>query len=49
MTEERHTAEQEERHEPLPVWDNTRPRGNPEPDHHDLERSRERMEALLGR
>jgi hypothetical protein len=49
MTEERHTAEQEERHEPLPVWDNTRPRGNPEPDHHDLARSQERMEALLGR
>jgi hypothetical protein len=49
MTEERHIAEHEERHEPLPVWDNTRPRGNPEPDHKDLERSRERMEALLGR
>jgi hypothetical protein len=53
MTEERHTAEQEERHEPrhepVPVWDNTRPRGNPEPDRHDLERSQERMEAVLGR
>ena len=35
--------------EPLPTWRNTRPRGNPEPDRQDLERSRERFEALLGR
>jgi hypothetical protein len=35
--------------EPLPTWRNTRPRGNPEPDQQDLERSRERFEALLGR
>jgi hypothetical protein len=35
--------------EPLPTWRNTRPRGNPEPDLQDLERSRERFEALLGR
>jgi hypothetical protein len=35
--------------EPLPTWRNTRPRGNPEPDKQDLERSRERFEALLGR
>jgi hypothetical protein len=49
MTEQRHKAEQEKRHEPLPVWSNTRPRGNPEPDRRDLERNRERMEALLGR
>jgi hypothetical protein len=33
----------------LPTWRNTRPRGNPEPDRQDLERSRERFEALLGR
>jgi hypothetical protein len=38
-----------EQHEPLPTWRNTRPRGNPEPDRRDLERSRERMEAVLGR
>jgi hypothetical protein len=38
-----------EQHEPLPTWRNTRPRGNPEPDQRDLERSRERLEALLGR
>jgi hypothetical protein len=49
MEQERHTAEQEERREPPPVWTNTRPRGNPEPDRHDLERSQERMEAVLGR
>jgi hypothetical protein len=35
--------------EPLPTWRNTRPRGNPETDRQDLERSRERFEALLGR
>jgi hypothetical protein len=35
--------------EPLPTWRNTRPRGNPEPDKRDLQRSRERFEALLGR
>ncbi len=39
----------EEAREPLPTWRNTRPRGNPEPDKRDLERSRERFEALLGR
>jgi hypothetical protein len=38
-----------EAREPLPTWRNTRPRGNPEPDKQDLERSRERFEALLGR
>jgi hypothetical protein len=41
--------EQAERHEPLPTWRNTRPRGNPEPDRQDVERGRERLEALLGR
>lgn len=39
----------EDPQEPLPTWRNTRPRGNPEPDRQDLERSRERFEALLGR
>jgi hypothetical protein len=38
-----------EAREPLPTWRNTRPRGNPQPDRQDLERSRERFEALLGR
>jgi hypothetical protein len=41
--------DQQETREPLPTWRNTRPRGNPEPDKQDLERSRERFEALLGR
>jgi hypothetical protein len=45
----RPAARREERNEPLPTWQNTRPRGNPEPDARDLERSRERLEALLGR
>jgi hypothetical protein len=35
--------------DPLPTWRNTRPRGNPEVDARDLERSRERLEMLLGR
>jgi hypothetical protein len=38
-----------EQREPVPTWRNTRPRGNPEPDREDLERSRERFESLLGR
>jgi hypothetical protein len=43
------TRERDNRQEPLPTWRNTRPRGNPEPDRKDLERSRERFESLLGR
>jgi hypothetical protein len=42
-------AERQSPPEQLPPWRNTRPRGNPEPDRRDLERSRERFEALLGR
>jgi hypothetical protein len=41
--------DKQEAREPLPTWRNTRPRGNPQPDRQDLERSRERFEALLGR
>jgi hypothetical protein len=37
------------RAEPVPTWRNTRPRGNPEVDARDLDRSRERFESLLGR
>jgi hypothetical protein len=40
---------QEERREPLPVWRNTRPRANPEPDRHDLKRSQARLEMVIGR
>jgi hypothetical protein len=39
----------EEHREPLPTWRNTRPRGNAEIDRHDLKRSTERFEMLLGR
>jgi hypothetical protein len=39
----------DERRDPLPTWQNTRPRGNPEPDKRDVERSMERLEMLLGR
>jgi hypothetical protein len=53
---EKHTARHEspqprervERHEDLPTWRRTRPRGNPEVDRADLERSTERLEMLLG-
>jgi hypothetical protein len=40
--------ERVERHEDLPTWRKTRPRGNPEVDRADLERSAERLEMLLG-
>ena len=42
-------ARPEAAHEPVPTWRNTRPRGNPETDRRDFERSVERMEAVLGR
>jgi hypothetical protein len=45
----RHPEKEGSRQEPLPTWRNTRPRGNPETHRQDLERSRERFEALLGR
>ena len=40
--------ERAERHEELPIWRKTRPRGNPEVDRADLARSTERLEMLLG-
>ena len=40
--------ERVERHEDQPVWQNTKPRGNQEVDSHDLNRSAERLEMLLG-
>jgi hypothetical protein len=43
------TDDREEAREPLPTWRNTRPPENQEPDRNDLERSRERWEAVLGR
>jgi hypothetical protein len=41
-------TEHVERHEDLPTWRRTRPRGNPEIHRPDLERSTERLEMLLG-
>ena len=43
------TKQEHDKREPLPVWCNTRPRGNPEVDRDDLARSQARMEAVLGR
>ena len=42
------TREKVERHEDQPTWRRTSPRGNPEVDRADLERSTERLEMLLG-
>ena len=35
-------------HKDQPIWEKTTPRGNPEVDSHDLNRSAERLEMLLG-
>ena len=40
--------EKVECHEDQPTWERTSPRGNPEVDRADLERSTERLEMLLG-
>jgi hypothetical protein len=42
-------APESTRHSRPQPWRNTRPRGNPEPDRRDVERSVERLEMLLGR
>jgi hypothetical protein len=47
-TERQQPRAREERHEDLPTWRRTRPRGNPEVHRADLERSTERLEMLLG-
>jgi hypothetical protein len=41
-------TERVERHEDLPTWRRTRPRGNQEIHRPDMERSTERLEMLLG-
>jgi len=41
-------SKRSERHEDLPTWRRTRPRGNPEVHRADLERATERLEMLLG-
>jgi hypothetical protein len=38
-----------QRHDDLPTWRRTMPRGNQELDRADMERSTERLEMLLGR
>jgi hypothetical protein len=40
--------ERAKKQEELPTWRRTTPRGNPEVDRADLERSTERLEMLLG-
>jgi hypothetical protein len=47
-TERQKARENLERHDDLPTWRKTTPRGNPEVDRADLERSTERLEMLLG-
>jgi hypothetical protein len=42
-------ADAADRDEPVPIWQNTRPRGNPEPDLDDVGRSRAKLESVLGR
>jgi hypothetical protein len=37
-----------ERKREQPVWENTTPRGNQDPDDHDLDRGLERLESLVG-
>ena len=34
---------------PLPIWERTRPPGNPDTDLRDFGRSREKLELVLGR
>jgi hypothetical protein len=50
-TVSRGARQRETRREPDPVrpWLNTRPRGNPQADDHDVERGIERLTALVGR
>jgi hypothetical protein len=50
-TDRRGEKAREVRRQPDPIrpWENTRPRGNPEADDHDVERGMERLTALVGR
>ena len=45
----REVSDRDRAHEPPQPWANTRPRENPEPDPGDLERSLEKLTALVGR
>ena len=42
------TSYENEQEQEQPVWEHTLPRGNQEPDDHDLDRSLERLETLVG-
>jgi hypothetical protein len=46
--ERAHSHKRGHRHEDVPTWRRTTPRGNPEIDRADLARSTERLEMLLG-
>jgi hypothetical protein len=46
--EQARATERPKRHDDLPTWRKTTPRGNPEIHRADLERSTERLEMLLG-
>jgi hypothetical protein len=46
--ERQRPPERREPQEDQPTWRKTRPRGNPEVDRADLQRSTERLEMLLG-
>jgi hypothetical protein len=50
-TDGRGERKREVRRDPdyVPPWQNTRPRGNPERDDHDVERGIERLTAVVGR
>jgi hypothetical protein len=37
-----------DREQEQPIWERTTPRGNLEPDDHDLDRGLERLESLIG-
>ena len=41
-------ADATHREQPVPIWQNTKPRGNPEPNLDDVGRSRAKLEAVLG-
>jgi hypothetical protein len=47
-TDKPQPREKVDRHEDQPTWRRTSPRGNPEVDRADLERSTARLEMLLG-
>jgi hypothetical protein len=47
--EQADAADATHRDEHVPIWQNTKPRGNPEADLDDVGRSRAKLEAVLGR